>query len=100
MRILFWVQQLLGSGHLKRAATLAEAMAQRGLEVTLVAGGMPMPWLMPRGVEVVQLPSIRTSDPSFARLVDEEGGTDLEPVWQERQARLQRLLSTFFRTSI
>ena len=93
MRILFWVQQLLGSGHLKRAATLAEAMAGRGLQVTLTAGGMPMPWLLPHGVEVVQLPSIRTSDPSFARLIDAEGRPDLEPVWRERQAILQRLLA-------
>ena len=93
MRLLFWVQQLLGSGHLKRAATLAEAMAQRDLQVTLVAGGMPMPWLMPQGVEVVQLPPIRTSDPSFARLVDADGRSELEPVWQERQTRLQRLLA-------
>ena len=67
-------------------------MAERGLEVTLAAGGMPMPSLLPQGVEVVQLPSIRTSDPSFSRLVDAEGGTDLEPVWGERQASLQDLL--------
>jgi predicted glycosyltransferase len=93
VRVLFWVQQLLGSGHLKRAATLTEAMAAHGLQVTLVAGGMPMPWLLPRGVEVVQLPAIRTSDPSFARLVDAHGEPDLEPVWRERQAILQSLLA-------
>ena len=28
--VLFWVQHLLGSGHLKRAATLARAMSERG----------------------------------------------------------------------
>jgi predicted glycosyltransferase len=97
MRVLFWVQQLLGSGHLKRAATLAEAMAERGLEVTLAAGGMPMAGLsadpLPRGVEVVQLPAIRASDPSFTQLVDAAGRPVGDAIWQERQARLQGLLA-------
>jgi predicted glycosyltransferase len=93
MRVLFWVQQLLGSGHLKRAATLARAMADEGLEVTLAAGGMPMPSLLPGGIEVVQLPAIRTSDPSFAQLVDAAGRALDDAIWQERQARLQHLLA-------
>jgi len=93
MRVLFWVQQLLGSGHLKRAATLARAMADEGLEVTLAAGGMPMAFVLPRRVEVVQLPAIRTSDPSFAQLVDAVGQPVHDALWQERQARLQHLLA-------
>ena len=93
MRVLFWVQQLLGSGHLKRAATLARAMADEGLEVTLAAGGMSMAFVLPRRVEVVQLPVIRTSDPSFAQLVDAVGQPVHDALWQERQARLQHLLA-------
>jgi len=93
MRVLFWVQQLLGSGHLKRAATLAGAMADEGLEVTLAAGGMPAPFVPKRRVEVVQLPAIRASDPSFAQLVDAGGRPVGDALWQERQACLQRLLA-------
>jgi predicted glycosyltransferase len=93
MRVLFWVQQLLGSGHLKRAATLARAMADEGVEVTLLTGGMPMAFALPREVEVVQLPPIRTSDPSFAQLVDAAGRPLGDALWQERQARLQHLLA-------
>jgi predicted glycosyltransferase len=92
MRVLFWVQQLLGSGHLQRAATLSRAMADAGLEVTLATGGMPAS-AKPRGVEVVQLPPIRTSDPSFAQLVDAAGQPASDALWQERQARLQGLLA-------
>jgi predicted glycosyltransferase len=92
MRVLFWVQQLLGSGHLKRAATLTGAMADAGLEVTLATGGMPAA-VRPRGVEVVQLPPIRASDPSFAQLVDAAGQPASDALWQERQAQLQRLLA-------
>ncbi len=97
MRVLFWVQQLLGSGHLKRAATLVSAMAERGLEVMLATGGMPMPSLLPgslpHGVEVVQLPAIHASDPSFSQLVDADGRPASETLWRERLARLQALLA-------
>jgi predicted glycosyltransferase len=93
MRVLLWVQQLLGSGHLKRAATLARAMADEGLEVTLAAGGMPMAFALPRRVEVVQLPAIRTSDPSFAQLVDAAGRPLGDALWQARQECLQHLLA-------
>jgi predicted glycosyltransferase len=97
MRVLFWVQQLLGSGHLKRAATLVRAMAGRGLEVTLATGGMPLPSLfagsLPHGVEVVQLPAIHASDPSFSQLVDADGRPASETLWRERLARLQDLLA-------
>ena len=93
MRVLFWVQQLLGSGHVKRAGTLADAMAQHGLQVTVAAGGMPMPSLLPSGIDVVQLPSIRTSDPSFAALVDAQGKPVDDALWQARQVRLQALLA-------
>jgi predicted glycosyltransferase len=93
MRVLFWVQQLLGSGHLKRAATLAAAMADEGLEVILATGGMPTDVQLPGRVEVVQLPAIRTSDPSFAHLVDAAGEPVSDALWQERQALLQGLLA-------
>jgi predicted glycosyltransferase len=93
MRVLFWVQQLLGSGHLKRAGTLARAMADEGLEVTLAAGGPPMASLLAGDIEVVQLPAIRTSDPSFSQLVDADGRPVDDVLWQQRQARLQHLLA-------
>ena len=94
MRVLFWVQQLLGSGHLKRAATLARAMVEQGLEVTLASGGMPTPWLLPAGVELIQLPAIRTSDLELRALVD-AAGRPLDDACVAGGARgcLQRLLA-------
>ena len=41
-RVFFYVQHLLGIGHLRRAATLARAMAAGGFDVLLVSGGAPM----------------------------------------------------------
>jgi predicted glycosyltransferase len=70
VRVLFWVQHLLGTGHLKRAATLARALSAQGLKVTLASGGPPAPWLVPQGVELVQLPWVRARDLAFSALVD------------------------------
>lgn len=66
-RVLFWVQHLLGIGHLTRAALLRDAMTAAGLEVALVSGGMPAV------AGVLQLPPVRAADESFSHLVDQDG---------------------------
>ena len=92
MRVLFWVQHLLGTGHLKRAATVARAVVDGGLEVTLVSGGPPAPWLVPDGVELVQLPWVRARDLAFSALVDSHD----RPIDDAfRAARRDRLLALF-----
>jgi predicted glycosyltransferase len=92
MPVLFWVQHLLGSGHLKRAVTLARAMAARGLRVVVASGGTPAPWLVGEGVELVQLPPVRASDLSFASLLDEHD----RPIDERfRAMRRDRLLALF-----
>jgi predicted glycosyltransferase len=70
MRVLFWVQHLLGTGHLKRAATIARALGRQDLEVTVVSGGPPAPWLLPANVDLVQLPWVKARDLAFSALVD------------------------------
>jgi predicted glycosyltransferase len=92
MRVLFWVQHLLGTGHLKRAATVATALAGQGLKVTLVSGGPPASWLLPAGVDLVQLPWVRARDLAFSALVD----ADDRPLDDElRAARRAQLLALF-----
>ena len=71
MPVLFWVQHLLGTGHLRRAVTLARAMAARGLRVVIASGGPPAPWLVGEDIELVQLPPVRASDLAFTSLLDE-----------------------------
>ncbi|MGH6898596.1 MAG: glycosyltransferase family protein [Geminicoccaceae bacterium] len=92
MPVLLWVQHLLGSGHVKRALTLARAMAEDGLRVVVASGGMPAPWLGAAGVELVQLPPVRASDLTFAGLLDEHD----RPVDDRfRAMRRDRLLALF-----
>jgi predicted glycosyltransferase len=92
MAVLFWVQHLLGSGHLRRAATLARAIAGQSLRVVVASGGPPAPWLLPDGVELVQLPPVRANDLTFAHLLDEHD----RPIDDHfRAMRRDRLLALF-----
>jgi predicted glycosyltransferase len=89
---LIWVQHLLGSGHLRRALALAEALARAGLDTTLASGGPPMPWPAPPGVDMVQLPALRAADRRIAGLVDGAGGAPDEALWGRRRALLRDLV--------
>ena len=92
MKLFFYVQHLLGIGHLKRAATLCRALAGAGVEVTLASGGRPVRGLALDGVKLVQLPSVAAQDASFKVLVDESG----RPVTAEwRRERARRLLDAW-----
>ncbi|MDX6750261.1 glycosyltransferase [Geminicoccaceae bacterium 1502E] len=93
VRILFWVQHLLGSGHLRRALSIAAALAGRGAEVTLASGGAPLPWAAPPGVRVVQLPVIRAEGGRIGRLVDGSGAPVGERQVAGRRAMLLGLLA-------
>src|SRR5581483_6452445 len=69
-RILFYVQHLLGIGHLRRAIILAAAMREAGLAVTLVSGGMPDEGEKAEGVAVVHLSPLRAGDAELRTIVD------------------------------
>ncbi|MCA8907033.1 MAG: glycosyl transferase [Rhodospirillaceae bacterium] len=91
MRVLFWVQHLLGIGHARRASLIAEALAAAGAEVAVAQGGHPVASARFRGAEVVQLPPLRSADAAFSALVDGEGRPAGEALWAERTARLAAL---------
>ncbi len=94
-RILFHVQHLLGSGHLRRAAVISAALARDGFDVVLVSGGPPIPDLDCGGARLVQLPPMRATDETFRKLVDAEG-RPVDDAW--RAARSEALLSWFAAT--
>ena len=91
-KVLFYVQHLLGIGHIKRATTLARAMAGEGLEVTVVSGGADVQVVDVNRMTFVQLPPVRASDRNFGGLVDADG----EPVSEALKAqRRDALLQCF-----
>ena len=67
-RIFFYVQHLLGIGHLTRAATLARALATAGFDVLLVSGGAPLENLKLDGVRFLQLPPLRAASEGLKEL--------------------------------
>lgn len=93
MRVFFYVQHLLGTGHLQRVRLLTEAMYTAGLDVHLVSGGGGVPGL-PAGVNLVQLPMIKAVDDTFSELVDGQG-KPIDAAW--KSARCGLLLDHFYR---
>jgi len=72
--VLFYVQHLLGIGHVQRTFRLADAVAREGIGVTLVSGGEPpLGPTCAASVRVVQLAPIRASDATFKELVGPDG---------------------------
>ncbi|MEM8731439.1 MAG: glycosyltransferase [Pseudomonadota bacterium] len=92
MKVLIVVTHLLGTGHLSRALTLGRAFARAGHAVTLASGGMPAPHLDATGVDLVQLPPLRSDGVDFTRLLTAEGALAGSGVYQARTAALTACL--------
>lgn len=80
-RVFFYVQHLLGIGHLKRAAAIARALVEAGASVDFVLGGAPVAGIAPAGARVVQLPPAIASDAQFTNLLDEHGNK-VDETWK------------------
>ena len=83
-RVFFYVQHLLGIGHLRRAAAITRALERHGLTVAFVAGGEPVPGLDLGGADVIQLPPARAGDSGFGSIVD-DAGRPIDDAWRERR---------------
>ncbi|HJO97855.1 MAG TPA: glycosyltransferase [Rhodospirillales bacterium] len=94
--VLFYVQHLLGIGHVKRAVTLARAMRDEGLEVVVVSGGEDVPVIDAGAINFVQLPPVKAADKSFKVLLD-ESGKPIDEAWKARRRDL--LVDLFQRTN-
>ncbi len=85
--ILFYVQHLLGIGHVKRAAAIARGMEAIGLDVHVAFGGLPVTLARFGAAKVHRLPPVRAADASFSLLVDEKGDP-VTPQWQDHRRRV------------
>jgi predicted glycosyltransferase len=93
--LFFYVQHLLGIGHIRRAALIARAAGAAGLSVAFVTGGEPVAGLDLGGAVPVQLdPPLRSADRLFSRL-ETPGGRRLDPAIEEQ--RRGQLLAVFER---
>lgn len=86
--VLFYVQHLLGSGHLRRIALIARAFQRlSSLPLTIVRGGFPIDEVDFGGARVVQLPPARVADARFAPILDDTGAPITED-WKQHRAKL------------
>jgi len=92
LRILFYVQHLLGVGHVKRAAAIAKGLSENGMDVVVVLGGMPVKTVDFGGAMCLQLPPCRSLDASFSAIVNERGHV-IDDSW--KQTRRDKLLGIF-----
>lgn len=91
-RLLFYCQHVLGMGHFMRSAALVQGLAQE-FQICFLNGGEIIPgFSFPPGVEVVNLPAIK-SDEAFAQ-IESADGEDLAVV---KQRRVAQILATFER---
>src|SRR5262245_20836967 len=72
-RVFFYVQHLLGIGHIARASRIASALVTDGFDVTVVTGGLPVPGFPGDGVKTVALPPVVASNAGFSGLADQNG---------------------------
>ncbi|MEQ1889241.1 MAG: glycosyltransferase [Alphaproteobacteria bacterium] len=91
-RIMFYVQHLLGIGHMERALRLSRHLQNAGMAVTLVSGGMPYPHGDMQGAAIIQLAPVRAADAEFSQLLDDTGNP-IDGPWRER--RKMALLRAF-----
>ncbi|MDH4439874.1 MAG: glycosyltransferase [Rhizobium sp.] len=91
-KVLFYVQHLLGIGHLARASRIARALMEDGFDVTLVTGGAPVEGFPGKGVTHIQLPAVVASNSGFSALADLDGHP-VDAAFEE--ARTRQLLEAF-----
>src|SRR4051794_20508076 len=87
-RVLFYVQHLLGLGHLKRAELLAQAMTSSGLDVTVALGGPLLAEVPFAHTRIEPLPPANIAGEDFSTLIDASGRPVDEGWKSERRAAL------------
>ncbi|MCM2475468.1 glycosyl transferase [Rhizobium sp. CG5] len=93
-RVFFYVQHLLGIGHLARASRIAGALKDAGLDVTLVTGGSAVDGFPGAGIAHVALPPIVASNSGFSGLADLHGNPIDERFKRDRTERLLQAYRT------
>jgi predicted glycosyltransferase len=91
-RVLFYVQHLVGVGHVFRATRIVRGLRSQGVEVDLVFGGVPIPDLDIADARIHYLPPVRAGLEVFNRLEDGQGN----PVDEAYKDRRRDMLLDIF----
>ncbi len=93
-RVLMHVQSLKGTGHQRRSAAIARALAERGAAVVIASGdeeigegeGIGKIGAGADGVRLARLPTVRAAGPGYGLLVD-ANGAPIDDAWRRRRRR-------------
>lgn len=91
-KILFYVQHLLGVGHVFRVKRLCEGFTAAGLQVDVIFGGQPLPDMDFGAANVHMLPPIKAGAIDYSFNVDGNGNA----LGKEYMARRQKILLDIF----
>ncbi|MEE8394378.1 MAG: glycosyltransferase [Rhodospirillales bacterium] len=94
VKVMYYVQHLLGIGHVARSLAIVKELVRRGDDVTLVMGGGKVSLLDAPAADLVQLPCVRAADETFKVLIGADGNP-INDAWREK--RRKSLLETFGR---
>ncbi len=94
-KVMFYVQHLLGIGHLARASLICEQFTKQGHDVTMVMGGEPVKGFPSSQIDVLQLPVLKAGTERFNDLTDEKGQIVDEAYKQNRCAMLLDFFERF-----
>ncbi|MGC1503784.1 MAG: glycosyltransferase [Sulfitobacter sp.] len=95
MKVMIVVTHLLGTGHLTRALTLAQAFQKAGHRPVVVSGGVPVARLASSGIQIVQLAPVRSDGVDFSRLLDTSGKNVTASLMDDRKTQLVDSLRNF-----
>lgn len=87
-KVLFYVQYLLGIGHVRRAALIAGNMVEQGFEVHVMFGGVPVPEIDFAPAIIHHLMPLKSADANFSTLADENGNIVSDKYKEQRCEQL------------
>lgn len=94
-RILFYVQHLMGVGHVFRAMRIVRALVKRGAEVAVIYGGEPVPNIDAGGAQMHYLPPLRGGRVEFHLLEMPDGTVASDAYKDGRRDRILSILDEF-----
>lgn len=92
-KILYYVQHLLGVGHVFRTMRIVRVLVERGFDVELIYGGEQLPDFDDHGARVHFLPSLTSSKGDFSKLVTGDGIVASDEYRQIRRERILAILA-------
>jgi len=92
---MFYVQHLLGIGHLARASLICAGLVEHKFDVKMVMGGVPIPGFPGPGVDVEYLPVLKAGCLQFNDLTDENGVLVSQQYLDGRRDKLLSLFATY-----